>query len=140
MLDHIDLKNSFLLTPSISPVSVEADTAGSGVDLRGCESEFLVIVNIGDTVTEGVDPDPDVAFEGTLKIQESLNNATTNAEAASEAYADITGATLDLASLENQVATFKVRIRGKRYVRAYIDWTAGAGVIGVSILAAKRVL
>lgn len=140
MLDHLDLKNSVKLAQSIAPQVVDDDVEGVGVDLRDCESEILVIVSLGDTVVEGVDPDPDVPFEGTLKIQQSLNDDTDNNEAVAEEYADITGATLDLADLENEITTLRVRIRSKRYVRAIIEHDAGEGVISVQIMSTKRIL
>ena len=130
MLDHVDLKNVLQISQSVNPQVVTASVDGGGVDLRDCESEVLVLVSVGDVT----------ALVASVKLQQSLNDNTSSNEAAAEAYADIDGASVTPTFADNTPVSFKVDTRGKRFVRAVVTFTSGTGVVGVTVISAKRIL
>lgn len=130
MLDHLDLKNSLGVLQALPPANVTADRTGSGVDLRDYEGDVLVVIDVGDQTS----------LVASVKLQESLNDNTANAEAAADAYADISGASLTPTFADNTNFKFVARLRAKRYVRAVVTFTSGSGIVGVTLVVPKRIL
>lgn len=130
MLDHLDLKNSISVLQALPPANTTGNRTGSGLDLRNCEADVMVVIDVGDQTS----------LIASVKLQESLNDNTDNNEATQEAYADIDGASLTPTFADNTIFSFIVRNRKKRYIRAVVTFTSGSGIVGVTVVVPKRIL
>lgn len=132
MATHVnDLKNAVVIGQSLSPVARLTGGSpfnGSGIDLRlggGANQSFAII---SASFTDGVH---------TVKMQASENNATADEQAAIDAYADITGASVVVSAAGVTVLRFA---SPKRWVRAVstVSGTTTGAIYGVVIGAQKR--
>lgn len=128
-----DFANQYTISQIRNPAALTADAQSSGVDLRDHGPSTFVILNIG--AVTGTTPTL------TVTAQQSLNDNTASAEAAADAYTDISGAATS--SLTDSDANSRVLLtfhnRNERYVRLNFDvgGTNPSFLIGATLIAKK---
>lgn len=132
MNDKVDLKNVLKHVNAIPAQSFEDSTVdGTGANFSDCGSEILCVINFGAIAT---------GAGGTVKLQQSANDATDDVFADSDAYTDITGAEhtfIDTA--DNTVVTFTTNLRNEKFIRATVTTTGGdTAVLGVTLHGVKH--
>lgn len=131
---NIDLKNSLKIARSISPQSVAAAATvnGTGVNCTQTGPEVLAVISVGAVASGGT---------AVVKLQSSLNDNTGTARDAADAYADITGATVNLSGTDaNTLVYIQTFVRVEGYVRATVTVAVDAIILGVDLICDKDVL
>lgn len=128
-----DFANEYTITQARNPAALTATAQSSGIDCRDAGPDVFVILNIG--AVTGTSPTLDV------KLQSSINDNTANAEAAADAYADITGAAFSQLtdSDANSIQTLQIHNRNERYVRLYytVAGTNPSFLVGATVMTKK---
>lgn len=117
----------FKVANGIDADAYSADVNGTGIDCRGFDYA-LIVVNMGDLA--------DTVTALDITVQESSDDAV------GDAYADVTGATINVdpdgnTTWDNTARMALVRLRGReRYLRVILENYAGSGTadLGVSVL------
>jgi hypothetical protein len=105
------------------PVAVTAGGNGTGVSCTNCCQELIWITHVG--ASAGTSPTLN------LKLQSSINDNTASAAGAADAYADITGASIDLTSSDaNTIIVRSVVVRNETYVRLVTGTPGGSSTPG----------
>ena len=95
----------------VNPVAVTTTGNGSGVDVGNTDSAGTLVVHLG--AVSGTSPTL------AIKLQESRNNNSADATGAADAYADISGAVINLTDANaSTIVELRVNNRSKRYIRA----------------------
>jgi len=127
-----DLINQYNISQARNPAALTADGQTSGIDLRDCGPTVTVLLHVG--AVTGTTPTL------TVTAQSSLNDNTASAEAAADAYTDITGASTSLTDSDaNSVVSFTFHNRNERYVRLDLDvgGTNPSFLLGATVLSKK---
>lgn len=127
-----DLVNQYSISQARNPAALTSTTQTSGIDLRDCGPTVTVLIHVG--AVTGTSPTLTVA------AQSSINNNTANAEAAADAYADITGASVALTDSDaNSLVTLTFHNRNERYVRLNltVGGTSPSFTFGATVISKK---
>lgn len=131
---NTDIQNSYVSGLSLPPASRTASANGSGVNMGESDNPTTAVLMAG--AIAGGGPLIDV------KVQESKNDNTADAQGAAEAYADVTGATFtQLVGTDDNVQRLLTFFnRSRAYVRAVMTQTgsATANIIGVGFIGPSK--
>ena len=132
MNDNDDLKYKLLNKIGLTPQSIATTTVNAtGVDMGNSGAYVLASVIVG-TVSSG--------GTATVKLQSSRNDNTADAGAAADAYADISGATVDITAADaGTLVQFKTNARAEKYVRV-VATTSGTILLGAILQAHPTVV
>lgn len=109
--DHDDLNYALLRAHGLPSQSVNGTVTGTGVNLGNGGAAVLACISVGSVASGG---------SGTIKLQSSRNDNTASADAAADAYADITDATVDIDGTDaNTIVYIKTDLREEKFVRVH---------------------
>ena len=125
MAKYNNLEN-LILAAGVGAEAIAASEVSAGLDVRNYEDAILIIST--NTLAAG--------YVGTVTIQDSDDDAAT------DAYALVTGATITLADTDDDLVKYaKLRLNTagvKRWIRATLDIATAAGPTSVTLLAYNK--
>ena len=131
-----DLSNTHTTTQIRSPLALTADGNTSPIDLQNCDGPVTFYVSLG--AVTGTSPTLDITVQG------SINNASLDANGASDAYTAVSGVTVSQITDgdANTLTIVTVKSWSERYMRMNLDvgGTSPSFLLGVVATAQKAVL